>query len=92
MSAPSHTVEDFGQPEYLDGAQMRFALADEHGRRSAYVGTQTHAVLYASAPDLLEAAREALAQVRASDDFNLRRGHQAAALERAIAKATGADQ
>lgn len=59
MTGPGHTVEDFGQPEYLDGAQMRFALSDERGLRSAYVGKKAHATLYAAAPDLLEALIEA---------------------------------
>lgn len=50
---------------------------------------EANARLIAAAPELLEACRGALEQLRASDDFKLRRGHQAAALERAIAKATG---
>ena len=55
MSREAHTVEDFGQPEYLDGAMMRFALSNEQDRRTAYVATKENAVLYAAAPALLEA-------------------------------------
>lgn len=50
---------------------------------------EADARLIAASPDLLEACRAALDQMRSSDDFKIRRGHQAAALERAIAKAEG---
>lgn len=51
----AHTVEDYGQPEYLDGAMMQYALADGKGRRCAYVGDKKTAHLYAAAPELLKA-------------------------------------
>lgn len=95
MSAPKHTVEDFGQPEYLDGASMQFALADENGRRSAYVGRRDHATLYAAAPELLQMAIESRAVLRAvraetTDPTALRvLATKIAKLDAAIAKATG---
>lgn len=55
MGEQAHTVEDWGNPEYLDGAQMQFALADGEGRRTAYVARRDRADLYAAAPALLEA-------------------------------------
>lgn len=90
-----HTVEDFGQPEYLDGAQMQFALADENGRRSAYVATGTDAILYAAAPALLEACKQAEAQFADLAAITINGEHDARdqaaieALRAAIQSATG---
>lgn len=84
-----HTIEDYGSPEYLDGAMMQFALANGKGQRTAYVATLDDARRYAAAPDLLEALEAILGQ----RDLNAARLDSALHLwvhaRAAIAKATG---
>lgn len=65
----THTVEDYGRPEYLDGSMMQYALSNESGERNAYVGGEKRARLYAAAPDLYEALQALLRYATKYDGF-----------------------
>lgn len=48
------TVKDWGRPEYLDGAQMQYAVTNEKTWSIAYVGNLADAELFALAPELAD--------------------------------------
>lgn len=86
MAEQSHLVwrvDDWGHPDYLDGAQMQFAVMgpDSDWDTRAYVGRADDARIFSAAHDMLEACQNALAAGLPSE--------VAASVRAAIAKASG---
>lgn len=94
MSEQKHTpwdVDDFGEPDYLDGVKSQFMIYTGSAREPiAYAFEEDRARLIAAAPDMYQALQEARTiTLQTAEATGLHRPALIARIDAALAKARG---